>query len=283
MVEQRSPEWFKQRLGMVTGSSVGAILGCDPFRKPADVMRAMVRAYHKAESEFKGNIATEHGNKFESFAQADFEMETGKDVTETGFHVSSEYEWLGASPDGLVGDDSVLEIKCPFGKRDSKDFKTIQEQPQYYAQMQIEMLVTGRSKCHFYQWSPVGSDLQTVLLSEVWINENIPKLKKFYDSYLLEIKTPEKHLADLIKNRQAQQLADVFNETKAEMERLKEYLDGLKAQLIVIADGKKSNISGILVYQIERKGSIQYKNIPELKGVDLEQYRGNSSKSWGVR
>ena len=283
MIEQRSEEWFKQRVGLVTGSSVGAILGCDPFRKPSDVLRAMVRDFHNAESEFKGNIATDYGTKFESFAQADFEMETGQDVTETGFHISSEHQWLGASPDGLVGSDSVLEIKCPYGKRNGSDFKTMPEQPQYYAQMQIEMLATGRSKCYFYQWSSVGSKLETIDFCQIWIDENLPKLKKFHDKYVSEIKTPEKHLADLIKTREAKQLAEVFNDTKAEMDRLKTYLEELRQQLINLADGQKSNISGVLVYPIDRKGSIQYKSIPELHNVDLEQYRGNSTKSWGVK
>ena len=283
MIEQRSPEWFKQRIGLVTGSSVGAILGCDPFRKPKDVLRAMVRQFHNAESEFTGNIATEYGTKFESFAQADFEMETGLNVTETGFHISSEYEWLGASPDGLVDDGAVLEIKCPYGKRNGSDFKSMIEQPQYYAQMQIEMLATGRNKCHFYQWSSVGSSLETIDFSQIWIDENIPKLKKFHDKYLAEIKKPDLHLIDLVQTREAKQLAQVFNDTKAEMDRLKTYLEELRQQLIILADGQKSNISGVLVYPIERKGSIQYKSIPELQNVDLEQYRGKPTKSWGVK
>jgi len=57
----------------------------------------------------------------------------------------------------------------------------------------------------------------------------------------------------------------------------------LRQQLIILADGQKSNISGVLVYPIERKGSIQYKSIPELQNVDLEQYRGKATKSWGVK
>ena len=61
MEVQRSKEWFEKRKGLITGSSVGAILGVNPWRTPADVMRSMVREYHGAESEFKGNIATEYG------------------------------------------------------------------------------------------------------------------------------------------------------------------------------------------------------------------------------
>lgn len=283
MIEQRSPEWFEQRKRKITGSNIGAILGCDPFRKPKDVMRAMVRSSLGAESEFTGNIATEYGTKFESFAIADLEMETGLNVVETGFHVSTEYEWLGASPDGLINDDAVLEVKCPFGKRDSDQFKDIIEQPHYYAQMQIEMLCTGRKKCHFYQWSQVGSKLDFIELSQIWLDENLPKLKDFYDQFLLELKSPDKHLLDLVQTKEAKELAERFTKAKAEMDAQKAIVDDCKKQLIAIADGRKSNISGVLVYSIERKGSVQYKNIPELKDVDLEQYRGKSTSTWGVK
>jgi len=283
MIEQRSPEWFKQRQKKITGSNIGAILGCDPFRKPADVMRAMVRDALGAESEFKGNIATEYGTKFEPYAQADFEMETGLNVTETGFHVHNELEWLGASPDGLINDDAVLEIKCPYGKRDKNDFKSISEQPHYYAQTQIEMYCTGRKKCHFYQWSSVGSRIELIELSSTWLSENLPKLKKFYDSFLVELKSPDKHLADLVQNKQAVKLADEYRQLKAQEKEIKTRLDELKKEFITIADSKKTNISGVLVYPIDRKGAVQYGKIPELKNVDLEQYRTESKTSWGVR
>ena len=142
MIEQRSEEWFKQRVGMITGSRVGGILGLSPFNKPEDVMRSIVREHHGAPSEFEGNVATEYGNEHEDAAIFALEQELGIQIEETGFHKVS--EWLGASPDGLVG-DAVVEIKCPYGKRNAtseSDFKSAREQPHYYAQMQIEMFCT---------------------------------------------------------------------------------------------------------------------------------------------
>lgn len=60
-IEQRSKQWHEQRKLRITGSRVGAILGLSPWQKPADVMRAMVREYHGAESEFKGGPHIDHG------------------------------------------------------------------------------------------------------------------------------------------------------------------------------------------------------------------------------
>lgn len=283
MIEQRTPEWFEQRKGKITGSRVGAILGLNPWSKPNDVMRDMVREYHGAESEFTGNVATEYGNNFEQFAQDDFEIEHGLEVTETGFHIKKGAQWLGASPDGLIEEDAVLEIKCPYGSRDTGEFKPIAEQLHYHAQMQIEMYCTEREKCYFYQWSNKGSDLIIIEYNQYWIDENLPKLEAFYKQYLKEIKEPEKHLLDLVKTKEAEKLAKSYNSVKQEIKLLTEELNELKDNLIKIADGKKSNISGILVYEVERKGNVDYKKVPELKDVDLEPYRKKSSKHWAVK
>ncbi len=282
-IEQRTPEWFKQRVGKITGSRVGAILGLNPWAKPKDVMRSMVRDYHGAKSEFTGNIATEYGNNFEEIAQGDFEIETGLEVTETGFHIKKGADWLGASPDGLIGDDAVLEIKCPFGARKTGEFKSIADQLHYHAQMQIEMFCAERQKCYFYQWSEKNSQIDVIDYNQHWIDENLPKLEAFYNQYLKEIKFPEIHLLDLVQTKEAKKLVESYNAFKADMEQAKAFMDDAKKQLIALADGKKSNISGVLVYEVERKGSVNYKNIPELKGVDLEQYRGDTSKYWAVR
>ena len=55
-IEQRSPEWFAQRKGRVTGSVAGAILGLNAHQSPDAILRRMVREYHGLESEFTGNI-----------------------------------------------------------------------------------------------------------------------------------------------------------------------------------------------------------------------------------
>ena len=283
MIEQRSDEWFKQRVGKITGSRVGAILGLNPWSKPSDVMRSMVREYHGAENEFKGSVATEYGTKFEQFAQDDFEIEHGLDVVETGFHVKNGADWLGASPDGLIGDDAVLEIKCPYGVRETGVFKPVCDQLHYHAQVQIEMYCTNRQRAYFYQWSQNNSELEMIAYNQHWIDENLPKLKAFYDKYLEEIKAPDKHLAPLIKDKKAVQLAQTYAKVKQEIGFLTDELNDLKKQLIEVAGGEKSNISGVLVYEVERKGSIDYKKIPGLDGVDLEPYRKKPSKYWAVR
>lgn len=284
MEKQRSEAWFKKRVGLITGSNVGAILGCDPYRSKNDVLRAMVRAYHGADSEFSGNTATEYGTKFEPYAQADFEIESGLDVVETGFNVHPDQEWIGASPDGLIDEDGVLEIKCPYGKRESNEFKSYVDQPHYYGQMQIEMYCTNRKKCYFYQWAPKGSMIEIVEYSQLWIDENVPKLKAFYDLFLSEIDN-DAHLSSLVQTKESNELASRYTSAKAKLEDVKSELEEARKELIALADGKKTNISGLLVYPIERSGSISYSKAVKtlLPNADLSEFKSKPSKTWGIR
>jgi putative phage-type endonuclease len=194
-MEQRSPEWFAARKGRITGSSVGAILGLSPFAKPDDIMRRMVRDYHNADPEFKGNVATEWGTYHEPGAITEYEMFTGRTVEPASFYMWE--DWLGASPDGFVGEHGLIEVKCPFGLRDLMPpvlFKTAKMQAHYYAQMQIQMFVTNRQWCDFWQWTPRDNYLERVERDDRYLETILRGLKFFYERYLIEREKPEKYL-----------------------------------------------------------------------------------------
>lgn len=285
-IEQRTEEWFKIRKGRVTGSNVGTILGLSPFMKPEDVMRRMVRDWHNAPSEFTGNAATEYGTFHEKIAKMDYEMENPTHtIVETGFYTVQ--DWLGASPDGLIGIDGLIEIKCPYGQRDKNPpvFKTIKQQPHYYAQIQIQLFATKRIICSFYQWSPHGSNKELVSINPVWLQENLPKLKIFYDAYLEEREFPkaQKYLDD--KHQQVNYLDDYV----AEYISLKDKIDELEARrkellnTIVSACGDKDSIiNGHKLTKVTRAGSVSYaKAIKDLcPDADLTPYTGQPTEFW---
>ena len=293
---QRTAEWFEKRKGRVTGSSVGAILCLCPWRKPEDVLRAMVRDHHGAESEFQGNPATDYGTRMEIHAKLHFEKVTGLVVDPVGFVTYS--DWLGASPDGLIGDTAVLEIKCPFKFRKEPNpvFVSLLEQPHYYAQVQIEMLVTGRNTAYFVQYAPAYGDvfdadyreekahIVTVSRDEEWLDENLPKLKAFHDIYLSELDNPA-HLEPLrveLNDDESlkilDQIGDLYDAIHNATEARKAAID----RLIDMAGGNDALIHGRKLTKVERKGSLQYAKL--LKDhpidVDLEGYRGKGSVSW---
>jgi len=287
MVEQRTEEWHKQRIGKITASNVGAILGMAPYRTARDVLRAMVREYHGIESEFKGNVATEYGTFHEAGAITDYELRTGYTVTPAPFVVSEKLPWLGASPDGFVGDDLLLEIKCPYGKRDDVEpiFKTLkEEQPHYYAQIQVQLYCTGIDRCHFYQWSPRGDSLVSVNIDHEWLETNIAKLREFYELFLSEIDNKE-HLEPIrkeVNTLDAKRLLEEYDQLSAAIDMATERKKEVLALLVETADGKNAEIWGRKLTQVEKEGAISYakaikKYAPD---ADLEPFRGKSSTYW---
>lgn len=286
MEQQRTAEWYEKRKGRVTGSNVGAILGLNPYKTADDVLRQMVREYHGYESEFQGNQATAWGSFNEAGAQAEYEMETGNKVEETGFHVHLEHDWLGASPDGLIGDDGVCEIKCPYSQRDKNPpkFKTAEEQPHYWAQMQIEMACTVRSFCDFYQWAPHGAKPETVHRDDKWLAWAIPELKAFHDRYLVELDNPD-HLRPKrveISSIEASKLVDEYDELQEAMDRAAERKKEVMARLVELSKERDADIMGRKLTKVERKGSVSYTRVikDHCPDVDLEPYRGKASSHW---
>lgn len=278
-MEQRSESWFEARKGRITGSVVGAILGLAPYMSRDDVMRSMVREYHNQEREFKGNAATQWGTAMEETAKADFEITCGHEVEDAPF-VQWDEDWLGASPDGYVGGNELIEIKCPYGLRNQSPtiFKSINDQPHYYAQIQIQLLVTNRIGCYFFQWSPHGSQSEYVPFDPQWIDENLPKLREFYAEYLNE----REHNA--WKYISGGEVAKRYQLAKATLDVAKAELEEAKEALISATNYEGGKIGDLTITKVAKKGAVSYqKAIKDLApDADLEEYRGKDSEYWRI-
>ena len=284
-LQQGTQEWLDSRAGRITGSRVGAILGLSPFASRDDVMRQMVREYHGAEREFKGNIATEWGNDHEDKAIALYEAETGALVISTGFHTLD--EMLGASPDGLVGSDGMIEVKCPY----SKTIKTLAEQPHYAAQIQMELLCADREWCDFVTWTPSEMNIERVQRDQMWLARNTNDLVAFFAEYLEIIGSEElaaPHLESLIAERDDTE----WLEASAQYLEAKDALDVAKTAeasarkiLVKLASGRKSHGSGILVYPVAGRKSVKYQDALEkfAPDADLAEFTKQGADSWSVK
>ena len=283
--KQRTQAWLDQRKGRVTGSVAGAILGLSPFSTREDALRSMVRSWHGVEDEMKPNIATRHGQAHEDGAIVDFRMETGLDVEEVGF---LPYEdWLGASPDGLTSDGGVLEVKVPFSLRKSEDpnFKTLAEQPHYYAQVQVEILCANASHGWFWQWSAHGTRLERVEIDQGWRDENLPRLKQFHAELMDAIATPDEYLAPrrvVIDTLAASRLLREWDEMAEAEDRARDRKAAILEELVLMAGNSDAEVCGRKLTRVNRAGAISYaKALAELApGADLEKWRGKASSSW---
>ena len=151
-LQQRTDAWYRARAGKLTASNLGAAIGVCSYTSRNE---AFARATGK--SEFVGNEATAWGNNNEANAIVDYQTITGNKVDASGLHVHKDYTWLAGSPDGLVGSDGMIEVKCPFyRKRDgsSRVHKTVPAH--YYCQVNALLEILGRKWCDYISWTPEG-------------------------------------------------------------------------------------------------------------------------------
>ena len=150
-VEQGTEEWFACRLGKLTASVAKTISTAGKGLETLCLEKATERLTGKPTETYK-NDAMEQGNLLESEARAIYELETGATVEQVGFVEANEY--VGVSPDGLVGDDGLIEIKCPTNKTYTQYLLDGKIKPEYYSQMQMQMTITGRAWCDYVVYNP---------------------------------------------------------------------------------------------------------------------------------
>lgn len=287
-MEQRSPEWFEARKGMVTGSVAGSILGLSPWQSREDVLRRMVREYHGAESEMRDSPPLAYGRMNEAGAIFEFEMDTGFSVQPASFVVFDDGDsWLGASPDGYICDDAIIEVKTPYSLRNGGEFKSIAEYPHYSAQIQVQLHCTGRKRCAFYQWAPHDTNLEWIDYDPDWISTNIPRLRQFYAEYLDELDNPD-HLAPkrvTIDTPEAARMVREYDELCEAEENVKERKKDLLADMVRLAGEKNADFAGRKLTLTTRQGSVSYaKAVSELApGADLSKWRGKEIKFWSIK
>lgn len=172
--EQRTEDWYNIRKGKMTASNAETIIangkGLETY-----IYNLMAEYYSSAEKENYINADMQRGIDLEPEAKIEFQFYTGLDIKEVGCVELNEY--ILASPDGLIGDDGLIEIKCP---NDSIYFKLLLSnniKPEYIAQMQMQMYVTDRQYCYFVSYNPNFE--KSLYIKKITRDEEmIEKLKK---------------------------------------------------------------------------------------------------------
>lgn len=282
-LEQRTDAWLLARIGRITGSRVGAILGDNPYQSRDDVLRDMVREHFGAEREFQGNEATEYGTKHEPDARSAYESETGNLVEEVGLIVHPVFDWLAASPDGLIDDDGSVEFKAPYRSK-----KT--DPPAYYwHQMQLVMHCAAREWCDYFVWWKDATHCERIYADIHWLNRNISTFEAFMADYEQAIESEdaaERFLKPLIEERKDK---DWFDAAQAYIEA-KEAADFAAArekearQALLAMTDRAAEGAGVKVTPYERAGSIDWSKFAKDNNLldQAEAYRKKPSTSWRI-
>lgn len=156
---QQTAEWFEARCGCLTASRAKAVIRRKKDGKPyADYATVLEQIVGERLTGIVASIGTtaamQWGIDHEEEAREQYVIETGRDVALTGFVKHPTVAWFGASPDGLVGDDGLLEIKCPTTLVHLSRVADGTVPEEYKPQMLVQLLCTGRKWVDFVDYDP---------------------------------------------------------------------------------------------------------------------------------
>lgn len=279
----------RKKLSRIAPGTIAAILGVSPSMKREAVVRDMVRSYHGAESEYVANIAAEYADQMRTTAERSFEDKFKLNIWRAD--PKKPHKLIGGSQatiksskrDGM----GLLYLRMPYGQRDAaspSDFKSINDQPHHFAQMQCEMLAAGVTWGVFAQWAVVGQRYDVVERDDEFLSSVTPQLEAFYDSLKAELKNPL-HLEPLRKvvdNEKARKIISEYDELDLAVTNAKARQAELLESLKGMADDRSIVVCGRLLTKSQTEGSISYaRAIKELlPNADLSKYRGEPSTKW---
>lgn len=208
-MDQRTEEWFQSRLGKVTASKIADVMAQGRGGAPS-ATRATYRAQLVVERltgvPYEGfrSAAMDHGTETEPQARATYILNTGRNVAEVGFVAHPRIEMTGASPDGLIGDDGLIEIKCPNSATHIATLRGADIDGKYLKQMQWQMACTGRAWCDFVSFDPRLPDEMQMLICRVPRDDAlIAEMEAAVTAFLSEV---DAEIADL-QNRYMREAA----------------------------------------------------------------------------
>jgi putative phage-type endonuclease len=184
-MDQRTDEWYQARLGKVTASRLADVLA--KIKTGEAAARANYRIELVAErltgtrAQSFTSASMQWGIDYEQAAVAEYELATGRFIRDCGFIQHPTIIDSGASPDGLVGDDGLIEVKCPETKTHINTLLTKQVPAQYLPQMQWQLACTGRGWADFVSYDPrIPQHLQTAII-------RVERDQKLIDEYTVEV------------------------------------------------------------------------------------------------
>lgn len=193
MIEQGTPEWFQQRIGLVTASRLNDVMatlksGGEAATRKNYRAQIIAERLTRTKADSFTNAAMQWGTDNEPIARAMYEISTGRDVEQVGFIVHPDIPMTGASPDGLVDVKGLVEIKCP-NTATHIDYLLAGVAPSdYHNQMLWQLECTGRDWCDFVSFDPrMPEDMQLFVVRYKRDDEKLKILRHGVIQFLEEV------------------------------------------------------------------------------------------------
>lgn len=271
-------DFVQARKNYLGASDAPIVMGVSPWRTPYQLWQDKLGIG----GEQPDNYAMRKGREKEECARDAYIHLTGVKVEpKQVFH--PKIKFMMANLDGLSSDSKVaVEIKCP-GEEDHSKAKRGEVPEKYFPQLQHQLAVSGLDGMHYFSWRNDDIALVEIEKDADYIKKMCAKEKKFW-KHVEDLIPPEYEERDYhkINNDQWNSVAKEFLEAKRDLSWAKEREDMFKKQLIDMAQEKNCRGGGIMLKKIMKKGNIDYGKIPELKDVDLENFRKTPSSYWRI-
>jgi putative phage-type endonuclease len=268
---QGSAEWHEHRRAHRNASETPIVLGVSPWTTPYQLWQQKLGLVTQ-----EINGAMLRGMELEPAARAAYERLTGL-VMQPLVLVDGEYS---ASLDGMtLAGERLVEIKCPFKGRESTLWKSMQQErrlPEHYQlQVQHQLMVAKADIADVFVFDgteglvfPVAPDESTwSRIQEGW---------EVFARYVTDAQAPPLTDRDtrIRDDPEWLEAAAKYVELRTAYDELSAKVDDAKVQLAALASHAKEQGGGVALTRMWKRGTIDYKRVPELGGVDLEQYRG---------
>lgn len=284
-------EWLKWRKAGIGSSDAPVIMGVSPWSTPLKLYEEKI-SEEVVEDESNAWIK-QKGNEFETRIRNLFELRTGEDFS-PALCVMDGFEYLRASLDGRSSDKRRgIEIKLS-GRDDWELAKNQGIVPaKYLPQVQHQNMVGQLEVTYFlsylYEKGVKSVSADRLVVVEVapdkeYISRLVSEEMKFWDC-VVKRKPPVSSDRDYkkLRGRELLDKIDTWKLYKKEADKIEGILDGLRADIIAEADKgghPRYEGAGVRIRKESRQGNVQYAKVPELKGIDLDPYRGKGSVSW---
>lgn len=273
-IEQGSAEWHALRKKHITATDASIIMKSNHWKTPVQLYNEKI----SNEPPTPPNDAMKRGTDLEPIARELFEIQTGIEMKPSVVVK----EWAMASLDGMsYNEDLILEIKCP-GPKDHAIALKGKVPDHYYPQLQHQMYVTDLKEVFYYSFDGIDGVTVVVKRDDDYIEKMLEKEKAFYEC-LVTLTPPEMSDDDYVNFNEDEVWASYVSMHKNFSDQIK-YLekkkDDVKAQMIELSNGFNSKGNGATLTYVTTKGRVSYDKVPQLQGIDLEQYREPSRQEW---
>ncbi|WP_426235788.1 lambda exonuclease family protein [Pararhizobium sp. DWP1-1-3] len=212
---QGSAEWHALRCGKVTASRVADVIaktqkgwGVSRTNYAAELVAEMLTG---ATTEGFTSTAMQWGKDTEPMARDAYSFMTGETISEVPFVSHPNISDAGASPDGLIGDDGLVEIKCPNMATHIATLRGRSVPGQYITQMMWQMACTGRSYCDFVSYDPRMPESMRLFYKRVQRDDAmIAELEREVVIFLNEVRGTVAELRRLYEPAQADTAASML-------------------------------------------------------------------------